>query len=1226
MNRYIFFFATICCFVIKQVIASNELGGRILNNHCKPEPGTVTPANSKINAYGLDTINQKIYVAGSFKTYDGLVRHSLARINANTGVIESSWAPKCSGEVSDILVSFNKIYIIGNLDTIAGVADRYAACIDTAGNFVWTKGNNDNDVNNGGINNLLNNPINNNDGKPLLSIYNNQLVAFNFSVDSFINSGFNYLTLVYQNKATVFNINTGAIITNNSFAVAFNNLWNTSYTLSPSYSSFVLENLTPDGSDYYFSIRSVNYNNDSIQKICSFNGSIISTSPTLPTTPIATPNIVSIDINGGLLRAFYARNYDNGIDTNALVVYAKTNLPAGPTPLSYTLYKYKYKIPVTTFYPIDPVDGSSQPYVVPLSPPTKIVVRDKRMGNRYIYGNARGVLKLTPPNYNPPIENFLGTLSKTINIYNDTLSQFTDSSLYNIKCYNPKQLRIHRNKLFTISTWHHGAYFTDYITSHCLNTETPSLKNITLPIPLIGQLPTWSICLNSINKLILKKRNYVSNTNYIYTGTGVTFNTNSIGNGDSVEVLVSLNATPGILKIIQKSDCNRWSDTLQFNVAFKPQPNLTAGANENYTCIKHSAILTATTSNTSYTTAWFNASNVLLATNTLSLSVNESIESTGNFIIELTNTVNGCKITDTVNVSIDTIKPQVTFPTTNNYTLTCKHPTQFILANAINTNDTVYWFGGSHSLSNSTLSVSSIGKNYVYCKSTTNGCVGTDSVIIFVNMLLPSVSNNVTKDSVTCIRDSVFLNGTTTIGNVLYWQRPGFTSDSVANPIYSKLIGYHSLIAHDTITGCKSTLLINVSNSKLAPYVSVPSHTAIITCSQSSITLTGSSATPSTTIQWQGPSSFSASNPAIISSIGVYTITVTDQTNGCTKSDSVKVTKQSSLTLNATPNTYICYGSSVTLTATPIGGTLPYTYNWQSLGAMPQQTVQPLSTTIYTVSISDALGCAGTKTIIVNVPFPLLDSTLAYQPCDPNNPNGQIQVFAKGGYSPYQFNINGGGYQSSGVFSNLSFGTYTISIRDTLGCKRFNTIDINNTSLAPHSDFIVSTHLFKTDTFVVVDISNPKPDTVIWNFPTTFTVINNSNPYSPIVMCSDTGYYNISQIAHYGSCQTAFNKTVHISYNDGSFATSYNNNGINNITLSPNPNNGQFGLNVSLFKKQTFAIFVHDALGVEKLRITVNDSDNYSGNVSVPQVTNGTYLLKVISAYDSRTIVFIVNQ
>lgn len=1224
MNRYILFFVTIFCFTSFSVKGNYEPPINPKKNKRIPNVGTVTPANSKINAYALDTINNKIYVAGSFKTYDGVVRQSLTRLNANTGVIESSWTPKCSGEVSDILFAFNKIYIIGNLDTIAGVADRYAACIDTAGNFVWTKGNNSNDQNNGGVNNLINNPINTNDGRPLLSIYNNQLVAFNFSVDSFAN-GANYLSIVNQNKATAFNINTGAIISTNPFVVAYTNLWNTATITPPFYSSFVLENLTADGLINYFSVRSVSSGNDSIQKICSYNGSVIITSPALPASPIPTPNITSIDINGGLLRAFYARNYDNGIDTNALVVYAKTNLPAGPSPLTSTLYKYKYKIPVSTFYPIDPVNGNPQPYVVSLSPPTKIVVRDKRMGDRYIFGNANGVLKL-PPNNSYTDEPFIGILPKITNIKNDTLEKFSDKSLYGITSFAPQQLKIFKNKLFTISTWHHGTYYTNYISAYCLSAEKPELKNITLPTPPIGQLPTWSLCKNTTNDFILKKHSYISQTQYIYTGTGLSFNNTSIANGDSIKIAVSYIATPGILKIVQKTECGQ-SDTLQINITINSLPNLVAGSNQNYTCIKHSAILTATTINTSYTTEWYSATtNSVLSTNTLSLLVNQSIESTGNFIIKLTNTLNGCAITDTVFVSIDTIKPHVTFPATNNYTLTCKHPTQLILANAINLSDTVYWFGMAHLSSSSTLSVSSTGTNYVYCKSTTNGCIGIDSVKVFANIVLPSVSNNVTKDSVTCIRDSVFLNGTSTVGNVLYWQRPGITSDSVANPIYSKLIGYHSLIAQDTITGCKSIILINVSNRKLVPYVSVPSHTAIITCSQSLITLTGSSATSNTVIQWQGPGSFSSSNPATVSGIGVYTITVTDQANGCSKSDTVKVIKQSSLILNTTPNVYICYGSSVTLTATPIGGTLPYTYNWQTLGAMPQQIVQPLATTHYSVSITDALGCIGTKTITVNVPLPLLDSTLAYQPCDPNNPNGQIQVFAKGGYAPYQFNINGGAYQSSGVFSNLNFGIYTISIRDTFGCNRFNTIYINNTSLVPHSDFIVSTHLFKTDTFVVVDISNPKPDTVIWSFPTTFTVINNSNPYSPVVMCGDTGYYNISQIAHYGSCQTAFNKTVHITYNDGSFATTYNNNGINNITLSPNPNNGQFGLNVTLFKKQTFAIFVHDALGVEKLRITVNDSDNYSGNVSVPQVTNGTYLLKVISAYDSRTIVFIVNQ
>ncbi len=48
--------------------------------------------------------------------------------------------------------------------------------------------------------------------------------------------------------------------------------------------------------------------------------------------------------------------------------------------------------------------------------------------------------------------------------------------------------------------------------------------------------------------------------------------------------------------------------------------------------------------------------------------------------------------------------------------------------------------------------------------------------------------------------------------------------------------------------------------------------------------------------------------------------------------------------------------------------------------------------------------------------------------------DGVITVVATGGTAPYQYNIDGGPYQSSNVFSNLAFGGYSIEVIDASGC------------------------------------------------------------------------------------------------------------------------------------------------------------------------------------------------
>ena len=168
--------------------------------------------------------------------------------------------------------------------------------------------------------------------------------------------------------------------------------------------------------------------------------------------------------------------------------------------------------------------------------------------------------------------------------------------------------------------------------------------------------------------------------------------------------------------------------------------------------------------------------------------------------------------------------------------------------------------------------------------------------------------------------------------------------------------------------------------------------------------------------------------------------------------------------------------------------------------------------------------------------------------------------------------------------------------------------------------------MFKSDTFVVVDISNPRPDSVQWIFPSTCTVIDNSNPFSPIITHSDTGTFAINLKAFFGTCEMNKLKTIHVGAIDSAFANSFNNNGIESILLYPNPNNGQFNVEIKLYKKQTFALFIYDANGIEKYRQTINDNNYFNQLININPVTPGTFIIKVIAEYDAKQKPFIISN
>jgi hypothetical protein len=60
------------------------------------------------------------------------------------------------------------------------------------------------------------------------------------------------------------------------------------------------------------------------------------------------------------------------------------------------------------------------------------------------------------------------------------------------------------------------------------------------------------------------------------------------------------------------------------------------------------------------------------------------------------------------------------------------------------------------------------------------------------------------------------------------------------------------------------------------------------------------------------------------------------------------------------------------------------------------------------------------------------------QGCNTND--GTISVSGNGGKAPYQFRINGGAYQSLGVFSQLNGGSFTLEVKDANDCVKDTTV------------------------------------------------------------------------------------------------------------------------------------------------------------------------------------------
>ena len=167
---------------------------------------------------------------------------------------------------------------------------------------------------------------------------------------------------------------------------------------------------------------------------------------------------------------------------------------------------------------------------------------------------------------------------------------------------------------------------------------------------------------------------------------------------------------------------------------------------------------------------------------------------------------------------------------------------------------------------------------------------------------------------------------------------------------------------------------------------------------------------------------------------GSYSVTVSDS-NGCTIHASASVEQPAeALTGNVESVTNVLEhgGSNGSITVSGSGGTPPYSYSLDEGEFQPSGTFGSLSAGTYIILIRDAGMCLFELTVTVTqpkLPLAAMISDRSDISCNGAN-DGTVTVEGLGGSMPYLYSLEGGEFQSSGTFSGLTVGTYTITVRD----------------------------------------------------------------------------------------------------------------------------------------------------------------------------------------------------
>jgi gliding motility-associated-like protein len=466
-------------------------------------------------------------------------------------------------------------------------------------------------------------------------------------------------------------------------------------------------------------------------------------------------------------------------------------------------------------------------------------------------------------------------------------------------------------------------------------------------------------------------------------------------NGSTSQNLVGI---PGGTYSVTVTDAYNCQAIQTYVINSNPGVTPDAGPDQSI-CLGQSATLTASGG------AFYQWSNGI---NTQSITVNPT--STSTYTVTVSSAA-GCSGIDNVIVSITSVPASA-----GSDQVICSGQ----YANLSASGGISYQWSNSSSTQNISVNPNS-SSTFTVTVTDVQGCTALDDVFVTVNNL-PTASAG--PDQTICFGNTANLNGS---GGLIYlWSpTPTLSNPAIPNPVSSALITTSYSLTVTDINGCSSADNMVLTVNPL-PVANAGIDQSI--CLQESANLNASggvsySWSPST---WLSVANISNPVSTPQSSI-TYTVTVTDG-NGCTGVDDITVTVNTA-TADAGADQVICSGQYANLSAS--GG---ISYYWNNSLSTQSISVNPTTTSTFTVTVTDAQGCTALDNVLVTVNnLPPASAGPDQAICFGNTAN----LIASGGinylWSPASTLSNAA--ISNPISNAQSTTTYSVTVTDANGCS-----------------------------------------------------------------------------------------------------------------------------------------------------------------------------------------------
>jgi hypothetical protein len=356
-----------------------------------------------------------------------------------------------------------------------------------------------------------------------------------------------------------------------------------------------------------------------------------------------------------------------------------------------------------------------------------------------------------------------------------------------------------------------------------------------------------------------------------------------------------------------------------------------------------------------------------------------------------------------------------------------------------------YQYAWSNGQNTSNASGLSSGKYYVTVTDI-NGCNLLDSIDLNAPDSLISIIQ--TTDNL-CFGDS---NGTASI--IINGGVGAYTYDWDNGSVNDSISGLSSGIYLVTATDANGCSIIDTASIEEPLPLSLSIGNTNVSCfggNDGNATIIPSGGIAPYTYDWSTGDSTSSVNL----SAGTYQVTVTDN-QGCHILSNINISQPLMLQLAGNSTLVSCYGGNDgTAAVTATGGTIPYTYNWDSnANNQTNNTANNLSAGIYTVSVTDNQGCMDTIAIQVLEPNAIQITFNSTNITCFGLSDGIVTAQVNGGNSPYTYNWNNG--ETTPIIQGLSIGSYIVTVEDANNCFAIDTVVVQQPNPLTITDSVIN--------------------------------------------------------------------------------------------------------------------------------------------------------------------------